>query len=77
MAQWRCREGALFHTCAYRRWRPRAVVDLLALPAADRAALADHLARAAAGTEELVGGVASLDGLLASLPPGGAWSLGG
>ncbi|MGH9092114.1 MAG: lipoyl protein ligase domain-containing protein [Acidimicrobiales bacterium] len=75
VAQWRCREGALFHTCAYRRWRPGPLADLLAVPAADRAVLAGHLGRAAVGVEELVGGVPPPDGLLASLPTGGAWSV--
>lgn len=31
VAQWRCREGALFHSCAYRRWDPRPLVDLIDL----------------------------------------------
>lgn len=74
VAQWRCRDGALFHTCAYRRWRPRPLVELLAAPAAERAALASHLERAVVGMEDLVAGPASLDGLLASLPAGGTWS---
>lgn len=35
LAQWRARQGALFHCCAYHRWQPVAatLVDLLELPA--------------------------------------------
>jgi lipoate-protein ligase A len=75
VAQWRCREGALFHACAYRRWRPGPLADLLAVPPADRTAIADHLERAAAGNAAPGAGGPALDGLLAALPPGGTWAV--
>lgn len=75
VAQWRCREGALFHACAYRRWRARPLVDLLAVPAAGRAAVADRLEGAATGIEVLCGGTPAVDGLVAALPAGGAWTV--
>ncbi|MGH9083055.1 MAG: lipoyl protein ligase domain-containing protein [Acidimicrobiales bacterium] len=77
LAQWRCRQGALFHGCLYLRWAPRPLLALLGID--DLAALAD-LRRAAVGLDELCGGsppdgVAVEDALLAALPPGPAWDL--
>ena len=53
IAQWRCREGALFHTCAYRRWDPGALADLLALPEGRRRAAAAGLAGSVVGLDRL------------------------
>lgn len=62
VAQWRCREGALFHTCAYRHWDPGPVADLLSAPDGERRAAAARLAGTVAGLDELrrVGGLQGL-----------------
>jgi hypothetical protein len=78
VSQWRCREGALFHTCAYTTaWEPGPLVELFALDRSTRRGLVSDLARSAVGLDELgldvpgheVPGIAALRGaLLASLP---------
>jgi lipoate-protein ligase A len=73
VAQWRCRQGALFSTCAYRRWDPRPLADLLVVP--DRPGLADHLATVAAGTAEVAGPSFGAALLLDRLPPGPTWEI--
>ena len=45
LSQWRSREGALFHTCAYTHWEARPLVDLLALEEPTRTAVARGLGR--------------------------------
>jgi len=76
IAQWRSREGVLFHTCAYRHWDPRPVADLLDLVDAERATIAGKLSTFAAGLETSVGPAFRVETLLAALPPGPAWDLG-
>jgi lipoate-protein ligase A len=75
VSQWRSREGALFHTCAYTRWDPGPLVDLFDLAPVVRRALRSDLAAAALGFEDLgpgLRGVASLrDALLESFPTWG------
>jgi lipoate-protein ligase A len=73
IAQWRCREGALFHTCAYRRFDPRAVTGLLAKGPEERRSAARDLGRAAAGLSELGMRAPSAAELVASLPPAPPW----
>lgn len=78
VAQWRGRQGALFHTCAYRHWDPRPLVDLLALEdgrAVDRDALAAFLATSAIGTAEVAGPSFGPERLLERLPAGPSWDL--
>lgn len=76
LAQWRSREGALVHGCAYRRWDPEDLVDLLALPVASRRALAASLRGAAAGLEDLgVSGMWGHDALLDALPGAPTWEV--
>lgn len=91
VAQWRCRQGALFHTCAYRRWRPELLVGLLAgggrpeglAGAADAAggatgrlgSTAEHLAAVATGTDPLTGSAFGEAHLVAALPGGPAWDV--
>ena len=53
LAQWRSREGVLVHGCAYRRWDPEPLVDLLDLPSAARHALVGPLRAAALGLGEI------------------------
>ncbi len=53
VSQWRGREGALFHTCAYSRWDPRPLVELLNLADASREELVADLAGAAIGLDDL------------------------
>jgi lipoate-protein ligase A len=68
LSQWRSREGALFHTCAYTRWDARPLVDLLALDEPTRSVWADELAGSAVGIEDLTGSAAH--GALAALTQG-------
>ena len=53
VSQWRGREGALFHTCAYRRWDPRPLVELLEVAGPSREELVAELADTAIGLDEL------------------------
>jgi lipoate-protein ligase A len=53
LSQWRSREGSLFHTCAYHRWAPGPMIDLLDLDSATRLALARDLVDAALGIDDL------------------------
>jgi len=75
ISQWRSREGALFHTCAYRHWDPRPVVDLLDISDADRVTIAGELSTFAAGFEAFVRPSFEAETLLAALPPGPAWDI--
>ncbi len=72
ISQWRSREGALFHTCAYTRWDPAPLIDLLAVDPTTSAALVEDLRHAAVGLEDLDDGplevTALRDTLLSSLP---------
>jgi hypothetical protein len=64
VAQWRCRQGALFHCALYHRWDPTALVDVLSLTSAERAGLSAHLVGFAAGLDDVVtaASAARLDG---------------
>jgi lipoate---protein ligase len=53
VSQWRGREGALFHTCAYAHWDPRPLVDLLKLDDALKAPLVEELAGSAVGLDDM------------------------
>jgi len=77
VSQWRGREGALFHTCAYTRWDPRWLVELLHLDGVSQEQLVAGVATAAIGVDELplVGaGIAALGEVL--LSTFGAWGEG-
>jgi lipoate-protein ligase A len=83
VAQWRSRQGALFHSVVYRRWQPAALVDLLALSPARRRDLAAVLGRCARGLADLSGPDAVGEGddgveraMIGSLPDVGSWSFG-
>ena len=53
VSQWRGREGALFHTCAYTHWDPRPLVELLNVAGSSPEELVADLAGAAIGLDEL------------------------
>jgi len=53
LSQWRAREGALFSSCAYLRWRPASLPALLDVDEPTRADLARGLAPVACGLAEL------------------------
>jgi lipoate-protein ligase A len=77
VSQWRGKEGALFHTCAYTRWDPLPLVELLHLDGVSQEELLRSVAGAATGLDELplVGGEITRLGevLLSSFP---AWGEG-
>lgn len=76
LAQWRSREGALVHGCAYRRWDPGPLVHLLALSPGARRALAASLAHAAVGVDEVVDGEPwGAEDLLGALPGTRPWEV--
>jgi lipoate-protein ligase A len=81
LAQWRSREGALVHGCAYRRWDPGPLVELLSLDGDRRRSLGESLGTSAIGFDELeiagAGASGSLDpdALLSALPPGPPWDV--
>jgi lipoate---protein ligase len=72
LSQWRSRQGALFSSCAYLRWDPAALLDLVAVEEDTRAGLARDLAPRAVGLAALEPPVLDPDGLrdalLDSLP---------
>jgi lipoate-protein ligase A len=53
LSQWRAREGALFHTCAYTHWDPRPLVDVLEVDRAVKESLVQDLAEAAIGVDDI------------------------
>jgi lipoate---protein ligase len=77
LAQWRSREGALVHGCAYRHWAPQSLVDLLFLDGPARAALDSSLSGAAVGLDELGTGPIhfGLDALVSVLPDDRPWDV--
>jgi lipoate-protein ligase A len=66
VAQWRSRQGALFHCAAYRQWRPAQLAALLSLPHGRRPALVAAWGRAASGVGVERGPLT--EALLATLP---------
>lgn len=53
VSQWRGREGALFHTCAYSHWDPRPLVELLDVAGSSEEELVADLVDAAIGLNDL------------------------
>jgi lipoate---protein ligase len=53
VSQWRGREGALFHSCAYTHWDPRPLVHLLEVDPSGHEALVNDLTQSAIGVEDL------------------------
>jgi lipoate---protein ligase len=75
LSQWRSREGALFHACAYAVWEPGPLVDLLEVEPVPSDVLAHDLAGTAVGLAELDPpgpGLAALEELLLTTFP--TWS---
>jgi lipoate---protein ligase len=72
LSQWRCREGALFSSCAYARWDPVPLVDLLVVDESVRDGLIRDLLPAVVGVSDLSPAVTDLarlrDALLTSFP---------
>jgi lipoate-protein ligase A len=61
LSQWRSRDGALFSSCAYRRWDPVALMQLLDVDDTERASLVAELGGAAVGLGELEVALDDLD----------------
>lgn len=74
LAQWRSREGALVHGCAYRSWDPGGIATLLA-PEDDGRRLAATLAERALGLEDVGARDWKVDRLLATLPEPASWQV--
>lgn len=88
LAQWRSRQGALVHGCAYRAWDPAGIAGLLATGARARkdgtgdpegdgghAALAAALDGCAVGLDEVGAAAWTVDQLLAALPDRSSWEI--
>lgn len=71
LAQWRAREGALFHCAAYRRWDPTGIARLLRLSDERRASLLGSWRHAAMGVD--VERALLRSALEAALPAGEHW----
>ncbi len=78
LSQWRSREGALFSSCAYLRWDPRPMLELLDVDERVCSELARDLTAVAVGLGELEPAVPDLahvrERLLGSFPAFGAAS---
>ena len=75
LAQWRSREGALVHGCAYRRWDPGALLDLLCVDEPLRRTIETALVEQVAALDELPGPPWRCEELLAALPAGPPWDV--
>ena len=60
LSQWRAREGALFSSCAYLRWDPRSLLELLCVDARAEVELGHGLKQTAVGLQELEPAAADL-----------------
>lgn len=69
LSQWRSREGALFSSCAYARWDPEPLIDLLSVDGPARAELRKGLASVGAGLAEMEPAVTDLDRVRDALLP--------
>jgi len=80
LAQWRGREGALFHCAAYRHWDPAALLAVLDVPDGARATAAE-LATAVAGLADMAPEANGPDrstlvrALTAALPDDAPWEI--
>ncbi len=72
LSQWRSREGALFSACAYLRWEPASLLELLYVDEFTQAELDRGVTEVAIGLQQLEPSVADLggvrDALLESFP---------
>lgn len=75
LAQWRSRQGALVHGCAYRRWDPTPLLQLLSLTSTDRDAWQDSILAGAVGWEELGARTFGAEALVDALPGDRPWDV--
>lgn len=77
LAQWRSRQGALFQSCAYRRWDPASLAAVLAPVPGGTDVGAQDLAGIAVGVDEVAPGAGERlpAALLDALPGGPAWDI--
>jgi len=80
VAQWRGREGALFHSAAYRQFKSAPLVSLLALSATERGRLATALSARSTDLVSQLGDVGAdargvVATLLGALPEPSSWAL--
>lgn len=81
LAQWRSREGALVHGCAYRSWDAAAIAELVvASPAplgdgGSRAGAARELQGRAVGLNDVAAGTWTAEHLLSTLPDPLTWEI--
>lgn len=74
LAQWRSRQGALVHGCAYRVWRPERIAGLL-VPGPDGEPGSATLAQAAIGLEQVGAWPWNVERMLAALPEPASWRI--
>lgn len=78
LSQWRCRQGALFSSCAYAHWDPAPLIELVHLDEPVRAGLIRDLVPTVVGVSDLDSPVTDLarlrDALLTSFPQWAAGS---
>jgi lipoate---protein ligase len=73
LAQWRSREGALVHGCAYRSWDPGRILALL--DPVDTRHLGASLAGVATGLDDVGAPDWTAERLVAALPEPGSWQV--
>jgi lipoate-protein ligase A len=77
IAQWRCRQGALFQVASYRQWSSQPLVSLLAADEDRQMDMARDLSSRVIGWAEVLGPAVEpaelLERLVAALPRGPSW----
>lgn len=74
LAQWRSRQGALVHGCAYRRWEPATLAQLLVTDGGP-GRLLERIADRAVGLDDLGAGAWGEPELLSALPDAATWEV--
>ena len=79
VAQWRSRQGSLFHSAAYRRWDPALWTMLFGLDGTELAAMTAAVRAAGVGLDELLGPSVSTQTVVAAvlrhLPDANSWQV--
>ncbi len=79
VAQWRSRQGSLFHSAAYRRWDPARWTMLFGLDGTELAAMTAAVRAAGIGLDELVGPSVDAETVVAAvlrhLPDASSWQV--